>query len=133
VIGVHIAAPHVYLPPGYGFWLRRQQVQALEAHFDEVFEGDDDGDGRGTLMLGDFNATPLWPVYRRLSAHFTDAAIAVGQRLGRPARPSWGTRPGGPRLFRIDHAFTRGVHARELQVVPIAGSDHSAVVVDLET
>ena len=137
VIGVHIAAPHMYLPPGQGIWLRRQQVRALEAHFEELFgsleggDGPPDGDGRGTLLLGDFNATPLWPVYRRLSAHFTDAAIAVGQRLGRGALPSWGTRPGGPRLLRIDHAFTRGVYARDFHVVSLAGSDHSAVVVDL--
>jgi endonuclease/exonuclease/phosphatase family metal-dependent hydrolase len=125
ILNLHIAAPHVYLPPLYGFILRGRQVRQLEAHFEAAFDS-----SHGTLVLGDFNATPLWPVYRRIARHFSDAAIAVAQRLGRPVEPTWGL-PNGRRLLRIDHAFTRGVEPSEFQVVALPNSDHSAIVVDL--
>ena len=125
IMNIHIAAPHVSRPPLYGFLLRRRQVRQLEAHFEEAFD-----DSHGTLVIGDFNATPLWPVYRRIAPLFTDAAIAVAQQLGRPLEPTWG-RPEGRRFLRIDHAFTRGVEHRDFQVVALPDSDHSAIVVDL--
>jgi len=126
LVNVHIAAPHVYLPPLYGFILRGRQVRQLEAHFDRP---EDDRDA--SVLIGDFNATPLWPVYRRLAPLFSDAAIAVAQQRGRPVEPTWG-RPGGRRWLRIDHAFTRGVEHLDFQVLALPDSDHSAVVVDLE-
>ncbi len=128
VVAVHIAAPHVYTPPGYGFWLRRKQMQQLEAHFsDQVHEQGDPA----TVVIGDFNATPLWPVYQRMAGQLTDAAVSTAQRRGRAAEPTWGAIRRGPRMLRIDHAFTRGVEASDLHVVDLEGSDHSALVVDL--
>ena len=126
LVNAHIAAPHVYLPPLYGFILRGRQVRQLAAHFEAPSDG-----SHASVLIGDFNATPLWPVYRRLAPLFSDAAIAVAQQLGRPVEPTWG-RIGGRRWLRIDHAFTRGVEHRDFQVLALPDSDHSALVVDLE-
>ena len=126
VWGVHIAAPHLYTPPLYPFVMRRRQVRVLEDHV--LAPG---AERRGTVMVGDFNATPAWPVYRRLVAHFTDAAVAVAQRQGRDALPTWGPWPGAPRLLRIDHGLVHDVAPLDFQVVALAGSDHSAVVMDV--
>ena len=82
------------------------------------------------VVIGDFNATPMWPAYKRLATHFTDAAISVAQAKGRPVLPTWGWQ-GGRRRLRLDHAFTRGIRAEHFEVVPLEGSDHSAIVVDL--
>ena len=125
IVNLHIAAPHVYLPPFYGLILRGRQVRQLEAHFDAAFDS-----SHGTLVIGDFNATPIWPVYRRIAPQFTDAAIAVAQQRGRPLEPTWGW-PSARRFLRVDHAFTRGVAHIDFQVVALPGSDHSAIVVDL--
>lgn len=128
VWSVHIAAPHLYTPPLYPFWMRRQQVRALEKRF---LAPAGEPEPRGTVVVGDFNATPLWPVYRRLASHFTDAAVAVAQRRGRDAQPTWGPWPGARRLLRIDHALVHGVKVLDFHVVALAGSDHSAVVMDV--
>ncbi len=83
-------------------------------------------------MIGDLNATPRWPVYQRLAALFTDAAIAVAQRNGSRLEPTWGwPHRRRQRLLRLDHALTRGIEARDFHVVALKGSDYSAIVVDL--
>ncbi len=53
-------------------------------------------------------------------------------RTGAGTEPTWGWRPGWPRMLRVDHVFGRGVRANGVRVEPIVGSDHAAVVVDLE-
>ena len=83
------------------------------------------------LVLGDMNATPLWPLYRRLTGRFEDAHRTVAKRFGRFTRRTWGPRPNWPRLLRIDHVFTDGVAVSDLWVVPIPGSDHSAIIFDI--
>jgi endonuclease/exonuclease/phosphatase (EEP) superfamily protein YafD len=63
-----------------------------------------------------------------------DAARETAQRRGERPRRTW-TPLGGehhPRLLRIDHVFVRGVEAAEVRTVNIVGSDHDALVVDLE-
>lgn len=134
IVNVHIAPPHYYKPPLYGFVLRNQQVRALENHFGSPpYEDPASGapQSRSSVLIGDFNATPLWPVYRRIASQFTDAAIAVAQVEGRSAEPTWSLPAGTPRRLRLDHAFVRGVTPEEFQAVRIAGSDHSAIVVDI--
>jgi endonuclease/exonuclease/phosphatase family metal-dependent hydrolase len=83
------------------------------------------------VLVGDLNATPLWPVYRRLALHLTDAAVAAARHHGRPVQRTWGPWPKAPRLLRIDHALVHGVAVADFQVMPLAGGDHSAIVVDI--
>ncbi len=122
VLNVHILAPHLQ-PPWWALAGRRAQLRGLEAYVDAT-------SGRRRVLVGDLNSTPLWPLYRRLSRRFLDAACEAARRNGRPAR-TWGPWPGSPRLLRIDHALVSGLAVHAARVVPVPGSDHSALVVDL--
>jgi endonuclease/exonuclease/phosphatase (EEP) superfamily protein YafD len=82
------------------------------------------------VLVGDQNTTPRWPAYRRLASTLTDAALETARREGRRPGRTWGLRY-GPRLLRIDHALVAGVTVDDVQVLPIAGSDHHALVVDV--
>lgn len=127
VIDLHICAPHV-VRPNLGLPIRRRQIRAFERFL--AGEGSDSlRDSR--VLVGDFNATPLWPVYRWFARRFTDAACAVAGERGRPILPTWAPWYGAPRLLRIDHAFVRGFGVEDFQVMDVRGSDHAAVVVDL--
>jgi len=84
-----------------------------------------------TVILGDFNSTPGWPVYDRLAARFTDAAVYVARRRGRAAQATWGPGPNAPRLLRIDHAFVAALHVEDFRLVYVPGADHRAVLVDV--
>ena len=86
---------------------------------------------RRRVLVGDLNATPIWPLYRRLAARLSDAAVVAARRHGRRVQRTWGPWPGAPRLLRIDHALVHGVGVEDFQVVPIPGGDHSAIVVDV--
>jgi endonuclease/exonuclease/phosphatase family metal-dependent hydrolase len=122
IVNLHIQAPHAW-PQWHALGRRREQLAALLSYLD--------ASAGARVVCGDFNATPLWPVYRALAVRLPDLAAdfaALGR--GRPAR-TWGPWPGAPRLLRIDHVLGSGVVAAGIQVVPLRGSDHSAVVVDL--
>lgn len=121
----HIAAPHVK-PYGSGLWYRRRQIRDLERYLTSTPR-----DRR--VLVGDFNATPAWPAYQRIASHLTDAAVEVAMVRGRSVGRTWGPWPGSVRCLRIDHAFVRGLRAVEFQVVPIDGSDHDAIVIDLSS
>lgn len=124
VVNVHLAAPHIR-PVPRGLVMRRRQVLALERYLRET-------PVPARAMVGDFNATPLWPAYRRLTAQMADAALEVAQRRGRRrVEPTWSRWIGGPRLLRIDHGFVRGVRVDEFQVVPVIRSDHAALLLEL--
>jgi endonuclease/exonuclease/phosphatase family metal-dependent hydrolase len=129
VVNVHMYAPHVVVPK-FGLPVRRRQIRDFERFL--ATEGSDSlRDSR--VLVGDFNATPLWPVYRWFAGRFTDAASAAAEALGHSVRPTWGPWHGAPRLLRIDHAFLRGFEVENFQVMAVRGSDHSAVVLDLRT
>ena len=115
---VHISGPHTwpYFPAKH---TRRSQLRALLAHLDR--EPD-----LPRAVLGDFNASPLWPVYRRMARRLSDAARA-NPRPTWPHVPSRGLRG----LIRIDHCFVQGLEVRGTQVVPVAGTDHLGLCVDL--
>jgi endonuclease/exonuclease/phosphatase family metal-dependent hydrolase len=81
--------------------------------------------------VGDLNSTPRWPAYRRLAGELYDAAVIAAARSGRAPAPTWGPTPRSPRLLRIDHVLTSACDVLDFQVVPVAGSDHSAVLADL--
>ena len=122
IINVHIAAPHhfPYLRP---LRWRRAQLRRLQEYLDH-------GGYVPRILVGDFNATPLWPVYRRLATRMTDAALAVAQRKGVRPEKTWGWGEDTRKLLRIDHAFVSRITIADFQVVPVSGSDHSAIILD---
>lgn len=122
LVNVHIQAPHA-LSPFPATWVRHRQVVGLERYF-----ADHPSDAR--LMVGDYNATPHWPVYRRMARIFSDGAIQCAQREGRAVEPTWGPTPESRRLLRIDHAMVRGVEVENFRVIDIPGSDHSGLLFD---
>jgi len=121
IVNVHILAPHCH-PAWAQPWRRRRQLQALLAHVEADPE-------RARAVVGDFNATPIWPVYRRLARSLEDLALAHARARGtRPAR-TWPRWRGAP-LLRIDHCFGSGLVVESFEVVDLPGSDHYAIVVD---
>jgi endonuclease/exonuclease/phosphatase (EEP) superfamily protein YafD len=124
VLNVHLAAPHV--PPiSQRIRDRRGQVRDIIAYVDA-------GLRRRRVLAGDLNASPIWPAYRRLRERFDDAAVEATRRLGRRPGRTWGPWAGSMRLFRIDHVLVQGLTAVEARVLPLRGSDHSALLVDLD-
>jgi len=119
----HFAAPHVR-PLGSGFRTRRRQLRDLEGYLARA------GSVR-RVLIGDFNATPGWPAYRRIASHLTDAAAALASAQGTTPEPTWGPWPSSRRWLRIDHAFVSGWRPVGFEVLGLAGSDHDAIVIDL--
>jgi endonuclease/exonuclease/phosphatase (EEP) superfamily protein YafD len=123
VVNVHLLAPHAR-PPWRSLAIRRGQVRALEAYLDEA-------PGRQRVVLGDLNATPLWPAYRRLRARLADGAVEAARGNGHRPQRTWGPWSGSPRLLRIDHVLVTGLRVDHVRVVPVRGSDHHGVVADV--
>lgn len=119
--GVHMSNP-IQFPWWRSVPERGDQVDAILAWVDRQ-------KADAVIVAGDMNASPAWPVYRRLAARLDDLALAAA---GGEPEPTWGWRPGWPRMLRIDHILGSGVKAVGTQVEPIKGSDHHALIVDLE-
>jgi endonuclease/exonuclease/phosphatase (EEP) superfamily protein YafD len=124
VLNVHLAAPHVH-PVTQRVLDRRGQLRQILAHLDATPR-------RRRVLAGDLNSTPLWPAYRRLRTRFDDAAAEAARRLGRRPGRTWGPWAGSVRLLRIDHVLVRGLVPTDTRVLPLRGSDHSALVADLD-
>lgn len=123
ILNVHLQAPHAGLPWRV-FPQRRDQVRAIEAYLQSAPR-------RQRVVTGDLNATPRWPAYRRLAGWLEDAAASHAARSGgRPSR-TWGPRRLGMALLRIDHVLVRGLEVIHHAVLPLPGSDHRAVLVEL--
>jgi len=124
ITNVHLTAPH-HLPPWKMLWQRHQQVRALDAHFRRNAPV-------RQILLGDLNSTPLFPAYHALCARFRDAALIAASRNGGRTHATWAPRPGWRPLLRIDHALVdSSIDVKSLRVLPLAGSDHSAILVDV--
>ncbi len=123
LINIHIIAPHLW-PVARALHHRREQLEGLERYLDGSAR-------RPRVIVGDYNSTPLWGVYRRLAARLSDAAVTVARRNGRRPGRTWGPWPGAPRLLRIDHALVSDLTVHDCRVLPIRGSDHSALLVEL--
>lgn len=121
--GVHMPNPIVF-PWWRAVKERRDQTEALV-----LWAGLEESDS--LVIAGDMNASPAWPVYRRLAEHLDDLPQQAAVKAGMEPERTWGWRPGWPRMLRIDHVFGRGVNAVRTSVHRIQGSDHHAVVVDL--
>lgn len=118
---VHLANP-VDAPPPWR--ARRDQVRELAAAVADV---------RPVLVMGDFNATPLWPAYRVLSRVLDDGVADWAARNGRTPDRTWSYRAWTPPLLRIDHAFVGGISLADVRTRLVAGSDHRALIVDVAT
>jgi endonuclease/exonuclease/phosphatase family metal-dependent hydrolase len=124
LVNVHIQAPHSF-PQWRSLSCRRDQIQALNSYLRGVPKG-------RRLVVGDFNATPIWPAYRALASHLDDAARLHAEATRRRPARTWGPWYGAPRLLRIDHALLRGLSVDRFEVVEVAGSDHSGILTDLQ-
>jgi len=122
LVNVHFQAPHALRPFPSG-WVRWRQMRGLERHIAE-------NPATARAVVGDCNATPAWPLYRRLVRQLRDGAREVAEREGRPVEATWGPTPTSPRLLRIDHAFVAGLEVERFRVLPIPGSDHSGILLD---
>ena len=123
VVSVHISAPHSG-PCWRQFSRRRSQVNGLLDYFRTSPE-------RSRAVVGDFNATPSWPAYRRMAGVLEDLALTHARRsASRPAR-TWPTWARAGRLLRIDHCFGHAVEVQSLEVIEIPGSDHDGLLIDL--
>ena len=123
LLNVHVRAPH-WVPGVRTLTQRAGQLRGLLRHLAA-------SPHRRRVLVGDLNATPMWPVYRKLAARLSDAAVLAAERHARAVQPTWGPWAGSPRLLRIDHALVHGVAVEDFQVVPIDGGDHCAIVVDI--
>lgn len=123
IIGLHLLNP-------VDGWLRRapirgSQISAVAAHLATAVPG-------RRVVLGDLNATPLWPAYRRVRVGLTDVVSDWCRLVGVAPEPTWAPRVGGRPRLRIDHVLASGLRARRVHVATVAGSDHRAVIVDLD-
>jgi endonuclease/exonuclease/phosphatase family metal-dependent hydrolase len=122
VFNVHLANPIGGLP-----WTttraRRAQVDRIQSRTESM------PDRR--VLCGDLNATPMWPAYRRLLRSYRDGVLDAAASQGKRPSPTWAPPRTGPRVLRIDHILVSGVHVVSAEALPLAGSDHFAVVVDL--
>lgn len=126
VIGMHLANP-IAFPWWRSVRHRGEQLAALFQWVDST--ADDD---TPLVVAGDMNASPSWPVYRAMADRWADLVARHAEITGSNPERTWSWRPGWPRMLRIDHVFGRGVESRSVAIAPVAGSDHHAVVVDIE-
>lgn len=122
---VHMRNP-IVLPWWTSVRIRGRQLDALFEWAESV--GLDDA----VVVAGDMNASPAWPVYRRLTGRWEDLVAGSALSSGVRTNPTWAWRPGWPRVLRIDHVFGTGARVVTTRVEPVRGSDHAAVIVDLE-
>lgn len=124
---IRLAGAHLCNPIDFPWWttarIRGKQVETL-------LEWADSAPGP-IAVAGDFNASPIWPAYRRVAERLTDLIDERSSALGESTRPTWGWRPGWPRMLRIDHVFGRDLRVADYLLVPIKGSDHVAIVADM--
>lgn len=125
IVNVHISAPHTwpYFPRGVR---RREQLDLLlqnrRAYLDTPH-----------AVVGDFNASPMWPVYKNMLELYKDG-MQEAAGLDRIAKPTWPYIPqlGLRGLIRIDHMFLRHLSASNARRVEIPGTDHLGIMLDIE-
>jgi endonuclease/exonuclease/phosphatase (EEP) superfamily protein YafD len=124
VVNLHVMAPHA-LPPWRTFATRIGQMRGLTRWLDA-------NPHAARVVCGDFNATPSWPAYRCLASRLRDVASHHAAQAGRSPERTWGPWHGAPRLLRLDHVFASGGRVLEIRMLPVLGSDHTALIVEFE-
>jgi endonuclease/exonuclease/phosphatase (EEP) superfamily protein YafD len=120
ILAVHLANP---MAVPFVFEERKAQVAAVMEMLAKPAR---------RILVGDLNATPIWPAYRRLTRVLTDGiAELASSRTVRP-RPTWGYRPWLPAFLRIDHVLVSGMVVTEASVHRMKGGDHRALFARLE-
>lgn len=129
-LGLQVANIHVRNAVAFPWWT---SVKYRGTQLDSLFEWAEVNLDPSVpfVLAGDMNASPAWPVYRSLAERWDDLVARWAEQSGNRLMPTWGWRPGWPRMLRIDHVFGRGLSVNSTSVAPIRGSDHAAVVVDL--
>ena len=125
IVNVHISGPHLW--PYFPRRLRRRaQLDALLA--ERARKAD-----VPHAVFGDFNASPIWPAYRRMAAAYADGVVESGES-GRAITGTWPCIPalGISGLIRIDHCFLWRLSAISARTVELPGSDHLGLLVDLD-
>lgn len=121
---VRLAGVHLLNPINFPWWVvARARARQLEG----LYEWIERGEGP-VVVAGDFNASPRWPAYKRTAELLTDLVL----ELNPDAERTWSWRPGWPRMLRIDHVFGSGVRGTDVVVTSVRGTDHAALVVDLD-
>ena len=118
VVNVHLVNP-VNRPWRKSRDDRRGQIAGIASYLE--------GRPGASVVIGDMNASPAWREYKLLSELGVDAARATGT-----ARRTWSHFVSGPRLLRIDHAFIVNARPITTEAVPVRGTDHSGLIVDIE-
>lgn len=116
LVGVHLANPVTGVE---AVRERKRQTEAVLNHLDRQ--------GTPAVVVGDMNATPAWPAYRRLRRRLRDGVSDARRREGASVERTWSVRPGWPAMLRIDHILTAGVRLEDVAVHQVDGSDHRAV------
>jgi endonuclease/exonuclease/phosphatase family metal-dependent hydrolase len=123
LLNVHVLVPVARSMPRTPLTRRRQVRQLLE-HLDAAPE-------QRRLLVGDLNSNRYWPAYTALTSRLRDLHSEHARACGAPPPATWGPRPGGRRWLRLDHALGRGVDRARVEVVPVEGSDHSGLLVEI--
>jgi len=118
---VHVGAPFV---DPFDKWHARM------ARLKEVLhELDDAAKGGAVIVAGDFNTTPDIQNYvQLLTGGYADAV----QQSGAGFAPTFPGDRWFPPLVPIDHVLTKGGTATSSRTVTVPGSDHRAVIVNVE-
>lgn len=121
IINVHLSPPH---KPRH-MAERVRQVPTLCRYLSQAPEPQ-------CLVAGDLNTFDPMPAYFQLRGYLDDAIADCANAHGRKLAPTWGPQPAGLRMLRIDHIFSRGLSAQHYEVLRVSGSDHSALIADLQ-
>lgn len=125
IVNVHISAPHTwpYFPRSVR---RRDQMDLLLQNRGACLD-------TPQAVVGDFNASPIWPVYKKMLESYKDG-IQEAAGAEQIAKPTWPYIPqlGLRGLIRIDHVFLRHLSARNARRIEIPGTDHLAIIVDVD-
>ncbi|MFD4630717.1 endonuclease/exonuclease/phosphatase family protein [Streptomyces sp. NPDC058284] len=119
-VRIQLAHPMPPLPRGVGLW--RSELRSIQEYAAA-------GDGKSTIIAGDFNATQDHAAFRSiLDEGMRDAARLTGSSRS----PSWPTAVPAPLGAQIDHVLaTPDFAARDARFLDIGKTDHRALAITL--